>query len=822
MGLASLLRDLRYSVRSLARSPGFCAVAVLTLAVGIGANTAMFSVVNGMLLQPLPYPNADRIVHLWATYEVRGFRGVPVAPLDFLDWREQNETFERLTAGRFWFYTLSGDGNPEQLHGMRVSPGFFQTLGVQTMLGRTFRPEEDQPGRDRVVILTHGLWERRFSSDPGLIGKTISIEAEPFTVIGVLPPDFWFYPILGKNVEIWMPMSFNPAELSRDARSIMVHGLLKPGVSIEQARAEMDSITANIAQQYPESNKGWGAEVIPGLLSKERIQPRILLLFAAVGFVLLIACANVANLTLARAFRRRHEIALRAALGAGRGTLIRQLLVESSVIAGLGCVAGLAAGAVCLRLVKTLLSSRLEAFFYGGLETLRLDGTVLAFTIAATLLSALLLGLLPAIQASRANLGDALKASERGSAGGVKGQRVRNVLMAAQVALAITLSVGAGLMIRSLGELQQVDRGLNTSHVLTAQIWPPENKYIEPRDIAQFQQRVLERLESLPGASSSSAISFLPLSEAGVGWNFTIEGRPKPVPEERPSAMYSVVAPGYFETMQIPLVRGRRLTAADGATAPPVAVIDEKLAKRYWPGEDPVGKRFRFDPTDGESPWQASLNPEWITVVGIAQTVSGDGLWEDGAPLIYLPYQQNPSRMMHLVVRTEQDPLSMANAVRSRVWEVDPDQPVSFVRSMEEVPAWALAERRLTMQLLAVFAALAAVLAAAGIYGVVSYAVSQRVQEVGIRMALGAQGRQVAAMVVSQGLKPVLAGVIAGAAGAFALTRFLSSQLYGVSPTDPRTLAVACLSLILVALLACYIPARRASKVDPMTALRHE
>jgi putative ABC transport system permease protein len=790
--------------------------------VGIGANTAMFSIVNAMLLRPLPFPNRDRIVQIWATNPGKGWTRVPVSPLDFLDWRGDNQSFERLTAARFWFYTLAGQGNPEQLHGMRVSPGFFQTLGVQPALGRAFLPEEEQPGRDRVVILTHALWQRRFAVDPALIGKTISIDAQPYTVVGILPPDFWFYPILGKDVELWMPLALDSSGLNRDARSIGVHGLLKPGVSIEQARAEMASIARRLEQQYPKENKGWGTRVDPGILSKEEIRPKMLLLFGAVGLVLLIACANVANLTLARALRRRQEIALRAALGASRAALVRQLLVESTLLGALGCVGGLVLGVLCLRFLLNFLTPRLEAFFYGGLETLRLDGAMFAFSLGAALFSVVLLGLLPALQASRPSLGEALKAAGRGSGGGARGRSMRDLLMLSQIALALMLSIGAGLMIRSLGALQQFDRGLNTDNVLTLQIWPPEKKYVAPHELASYYHRILEKLEALPEATSSSAISFLPLSEIGVNWTFTIEDKPAPPAEERPNALYYVVAPRYLETMQIPLRRGRYLTQADSAEAPAVAVIDQKLAERYWPGEDPIGKRLRFDPLDSESPWHANLTPGWITVVGVAGTVRGDGLWEDGAPVLYLPYQQNPSRMMHLVIRTTPDPLRLTNAVQHKVWEVDPDQPLSFVRTMQEVPAWALAERRLMMQLLTAFAALATLLAASGIYGVIAYAVSQRTQEVGIRMALGAQRGQIARMVVAQGLKVALAGIAIGIAGAFALTRLLSSQLYGVTATDARTFAGACLSLLVVALLACYLPARNASRVDPITALRHE
>jgi putative ABC transport system permease protein len=818
----ALIRDFRYGSRTLARSPGFCAVAALTLALGIGANTAMFSVVNAMLLRPLPYPNRDRIVQIWATNPGNGWTRVPVSPLDYLDWREQNKSFVRLTAARFWFYSVAGQGSPEQLHGMRVSPGFFETLGVQPRLGRTFLPEEEQPGRDRVVILTHGLWQRRFAGDPAAIGKTLSIDAQPYTVVGILPPDFWFYPILGKDVELWMPFALEPSELNRDARSIGVHGLLKPGVSIEQARAELEALAARLAEQYPKENKGWGARVDAGILSKEEIRPKMLLLFGAVGLVLLIACANAANLTLARGLRRRDEIALRSALGASRAALVRQLLVESALVGALGCAGGLALGVLCLRFAPSLLGPRLEAFFFGGMETLRLDVTVFAFNLGASLLAVVLLGLLPALQASRTNLGEALKAAARGSGGGAMGRRMRDALMVSQVALALMLSIGAGLMIRSLGALQRVDRGFNAENLLTMQVWPPDEKYSGPRDMANFYRRVLEELKSLPEAVSSSAINYLPLSEIGIGWTFSIEGRPAPSAGERPGGMYFVAAPGYFETMQIPLLAGRRLSESDSADAPAVAVIDEKLAQRYWSGEDPIGQRLKFDALDSESPWHAHLTSGWITIVGVVGAVRGDGLWEEGAPVVYLPYQQNPSRMMHLVIRTAGDPLRLVNAVQSKVWEVDPDQPVSFVRKMEDVPAWALSERELTMQLLTLFAALASLLSATGIYGVISYTVGQRTQEVGIRMALGAKRSEIVRMVVRQGLKAVLAGVAIGIAGAIALTRLLSSQLYGVTATDARTFAVACLFLLVVALLACYLPARRASRVNPITALRHE
>jgi putative ABC transport system permease protein len=497
-------------------------------------------------------------------------------------------------------------------------------------------------------------------------------------------------------------------------------------------------------------------------------------------------------------------------------------LVESIVLGVVGCAAGLVLGVLCLRLLVTFLTPRLEAFFYGGIETLRLDVSVFAFSLGASLLSGVLLGLLPALQASRPNLGETLKASGRGSSGGAKGRRMRDSLMVSQVALAVMLSIGAGLMIRSLWVLQQIDRGLNTANILTMQIWPPEKKYAEPHEIANFYRRIIEGLEDLPETISSNAINFLHLSEVGIGWTFAIEGKPIPPPEGRPEALYYVVTPGYLQAIQIPLLRGRYLTSSDSADAPAVAVIDEKLSRRYWPGEDPIGKRLRFDPLDSESPWHAHLNHTWITIVGVVGTIRGDGLWEEGSPVLYLPYQQSPSRMMHLVVRTGHDPLGLASAVQRKVWEVDPDQPVSFVRTMDEVPAWALSQRRLMMQLLTAFAALATLLSATGIYGVISYTVSQRTQEVGVRMALGARPGQVTAMVVAQGLKVALIGVAVGIAGAVALTRFLSSQLYGVTATDSRTLGAVSLCLLLVALLACYGPARRASRIDPMTALRHE
>jgi putative ABC transport system permease protein len=816
------MRDVRYSLRMLLRSPGYCALAALILAVGIGANTAIFTVVNAMLLRPAPYLNRDRIIQIWATNPEKGWTRVPVSPLDFFDWRRQARSFERLTAARFWFYTVVGRGGPEQLHGMRVSPGFFETLGVRPALGRSFLPEEEQRGRDRVVILTHGLWQRRFAADPAVVGSAISIDAQPYTIIGVLPADFWFYPVLGKDVELWMPFALQPAELNRDARSIMVHGLLKPGVSVERARAEMNSIALRLEEQFPKENKGWRTRVDPGIISRQEIRPKLLLLFGAVGLVLLIACANVANLTLARALRRRHELALRASLGASRLALVRQQLVEGALLGVLGGIGGLVLEVLCLRFVMHIFTPRLTNLLYGGLESLQLDGKVLAFSLGAALVSVLLLAAPTALYASHPNIADTIKLAGRGFGGGIKGRRMRDVLMVCQVALALMLSIGAGLMIRSLGAIERIDRGLNTNNVLTMQVWPPEKKYDEPRELASFYQRILERLEHLPEAASSSAVNFLPLSEIGIGWTFAREGQPDRFAEERPNGLYYVVAPGYFETMQIPLVAGRYLKSSDSAEAPLVAVIDEKLARRYWPGDNPIGKRLKFDVLDTESPWHANLASGWISVVGVVGTVVGDGLWEDGAPVMYLPYQQNPSRMMHLVIRSKGDPLRLAKAVQQKVWEVDPDQPLAFVRTMEEVPAWALSERRLTMQLLAVFAAVANLLSAAGIYGVISYAVSQRTQEIGIRMALGAEKGKISGMVVAQGMKVALAGLAIGIAGAFGLTRYLSSQLYGVTATDAQTFATACLFLGGVAVLACYMPARHASHVDPIRALRHE
>jgi putative ABC transport system permease protein len=826
--VSTLIRNLRYAIRTLARSPGFCAAAVVTLAVGIGANTAMFSLVHAMLVRPLPYPHKDRIVQIWATNAGNGWTRAPVSPLDFIDWRARSQSFERMAAARFWFYSLAasstrnGRADPEQVHGMRVSPGFFEALGVTPPLGRTFLVEEEQPGRDRVVILTHAIWQRRFAADPALIGQTVSIDARPYTVVGILPRDFWFYPILGKPVELWMPFAFEPSELARDARSIIVFGLLKSGMPLERARAEMAAIAGRLEQAYPTENKGWGTRVDAGINSKEEITPKVLLLFGAVGLVLLVACANVANLTLARAVLRRREIALRSALGASRRALVGQLLAESAVIGVVGCLAGLGVGALCLWLLVKFWSPRFEAFLYGGLENLQLNGTVLAFSIAATVLSVLMVGLAPALQTSRPSLGDALTSGERVSGPAPGGRRIREALMVSQVAVALMLLIGAGLMISSVGTLQQIDRGLTTDGVLTAQMWPPEARYVQPHELTGFQRRVIDGLATIPGAISASAINFLPLSEMGIGSGFTIEGRPALTAEDRPHAQYCVVAPRYLQTMRIRLLKGRDLVDADSAEAPAVAVIDEKLSRRYWPGEDPIGKRFAFDARDSESPWQANLASGWITVVGIASTVRGDGLWEDGAPVVYLPYQQNPSRMMHLVVRAEDDPLGLARALRNTVWEVDPDQPLSFVRKMEDVPAWALAERHLTTQLLAVFAGLAILVAASGIYGVIAFTSSRQTRELAIRLTLGAETRQITRMMIVQGLRVAGMGILAGIAGALALTRLLASQLYGVTATDARTFALACTSLILVAVLACYLPARRASRVDPITALREE
>ncbi|HEX8136906.1 MAG TPA: ABC transporter permease [Pyrinomonadaceae bacterium] len=817
-GIISLLNDLRYSARTLLKQPGFVVVIISILALGIGANTTIFSVVNAVLIRPLPYEAPERIVMIWETNPGKRLPRSIVSPANFLDWRAQNHVFENLAAFRFWYYTVTGHGEPERYQGARVSASFFPLLGVKPQLGRNFVPEEEEFGRDHVVLLSHSLWQRRFGSDPKIIGQALTIDGEPFTVIGVLPASFRFTRVLNADLELWMPLAFAPQQLTRADHSITVYGRLKRGVSLAQAQAEMDSIMRRLEQEYPETNAGWGARV--NNLHEQAIQPirpTLLILLVVVGFVLLIACANVANLLLTRATARHKEVAIRLALGSGQFRLIRQLLVESVLLALLGAAAGLLLAYWGIDVLNAVVPENKVP----RLEKFSLDPLVLVFTLATTVVVGVVVGLIPGLRSSRLNLSESLKEGGRAVSETPGRRRLRNLFVILEVALTVPLLIGAGLMLRSSLRLQNVERGINLKNVLTMQTSLPKAKYSTPQQTANFYQQVLQRLQTEPGVEAASAVNFIPLAKLGDATTLSIEGREPPPTGEEEAVSYRVIDQNYFRTMGIPLLRGRYFTEQDNSQSQPVVMINETMARRYWPNEEPLGRRLRVQFPAAKVPWRPEANDNWRTIVGVVGDVKEEGLGETEAE-IYLPYLQNPSSLMNLLVRSSSDPLRLVSGVRNQVWAVDRDQPVYNIKTMEDVVGESFAEPNVITSLLATFAALALVLAAIGVYGVISYSVAQRTHEIGVRMALGAQHSHVLKMIVGQGLKLILIGLAIGVAMAFVVTRVISSLLFGVTATDPLTFIATSLLLVGVALLASYVPARKALKVDPMIALRHE
>ncbi|HZG54137.1 MAG TPA: ABC transporter permease [Pyrinomonadaceae bacterium] len=806
-------QDLRYGFRMLWKSPGFTLVTVLALALGIGANTAIFSVVNTVLLRPLPYPNGERIVFIgeWAQQVPE----MSVSYPNFIDWREQQQTMEQIAAFRSANYVLTGVGEPERLDGRQVSAAFFNVLGVTPALGRSFSPDEDKPGGNPVALISHGFWQRRLGGDPSILNKPIQLSNESFTVIGVLPQTFeWQSP-----VDVFVPIGLRsdlPHMVERGNHpGIYVLGLLKPNVSIEQARTEIKAIAERLAKQYPDSNGGNSA-VLDSLQARavEDIRPALLILLAAVGFVLLIACANVANLLLARAASRSKEIAIRTALGAGRMRIIRQLLTESLLLSMMGGVLGLLFAMWGIDALLAALPEDVPRLLVAGIG---LDAPVLVFTLAVSIVTGLLFGLAPALQASKSNLNETLKDGGRTSAG-VGRQRVRNMLVVSEVALSLLLLVSAGLLSKSFMRLQQTDLGFDPTNVLTLRVPLPEARYKENAKVENFWDELLRRVRALPGVESAGLTRGLPMN-GGIESGVMMEGQETTNPKDVTMAVNLYAEPGYFKTMNIPLVSGRYLSEQDTKDAPLVVMVDEMFVARLSPNADPIGKRLRIG---GD---RAPLR----TIVGVFKHMKHYAPDEEGRVEIYTPYRQVPAesfaasnRSLWLAVKTKGDPTSLAPAIRNEVLQMDKDQPISNVGTMERIVAATVAPQKFATWLLAVFAATAMLLAAIGIYGVMAYSVTQRTHEIGIRMALGAGRRDVLRMVVSQGMKLAFIGVALGLAGAFALTRLMSSLLYGVSATDPLTYGGVSLLLASVALLACLVPARKATKVDPMIALRYE
>lgn len=805
--MQTLWQDLRYGLRMLVSKPGFTLIAVFTLALGIGANTAIFSVVNSVLLRPLPYPNAERLMTIWEDHRARnGPENEWTSPTGFEDWRDQAKSFDHVVALQGWGPTLTGQGEPEQLVGALVSHDTFAMLGVTPALGRSFRPEEDQRGVESVVIISNGLWRRRFGADSSLVGKRISLNGESRMVIGVMPAGFKF-PIIA-NADIWRPIQpvLNPG-CQRGCYTIRVIARLKTDATETQARAELNALAARIEQQFPDANTKVGAALIP--LREFLVGPvktPMLMLLAAVCFVLLIACANVANLLLARSAAREKEIAIRASLGAGRWRIARQLLSESMLLAVIGGGVGV--------LLSYWMVDLLVNFSPQGtprLDEIGIDWRVLGYTLAVTILTGVLFGTAPVWQLFKADLNQSLRDGGKGLHVARSGRRALSALVVAETALALMLLVGAGLLIKSFIRLQQVDPGFNPRDVLTAVVTLPLANYPERNQIAPFYDQLLERVRALPGVQSAAAISTLPLSGSNADAGFVIEGRPAPQPDQQPVAWVNLVSHDYFRAIGMRLVAGREFNERDNENSPKVVIISEATAQRYFPNENPIGKRIGNGRPDG-----------WREIVGVSADVKHFGLNQDARASMFFSHRQQPSRGMFIVARTAVAPLSLSSALRGAVAAMDKNLAVSNISPMEEITAQSIGQERFTLLLLGVFSALALLLAVAGIYGVMSYAVAQRTHEIGVRMALGAQTRDVLKVVITQGMALVLAGVGIGLASAFALTRFIRGLLFGVDATDPMTFVGVAALLALVALVACYIPARRATKVDPMIALRTE
>ena len=804
----SLLRDLKFSARSLLKRPALTFIAIVTLAIGIGANSAIFSTINALLLKPLPFPDPERIVALWDKVPSRGVERNEVAVANYLDWRAQNKSFEQLGIYRWWSTNLTGSDSPERVQGFAVTPNFLEVVGVKPMMGRGFFAEEDQPGKDAVALLTYSLWQRRFGADPNIVNKTISTNGTARTVIGVMPPDF-NYP---KGAEIYAPLQITP-ELARNRgnHAYLGIGRLRPGISIQGAQAEFDTIAAQLEKQYPETNTGRGVVIYPILQDTVRMYSTALwVMMAAVGFVLLIGCANVANLMLARASGRQREIALRSALGASRFRIVRQLLTESVLLGLFGGALGILVAYWGVDAIRTA-SPGEAARFAPGWNHLGINLPVLGFTMLLSVLSGVVFGLAPAWQLSKPDLNSALKEGSRQASSG--SHRLRGLLVVSEVALSLMLLVSAGLLIRSFLQLVKTDPGFNADSLLTMNLVLPVAKYKDEPQRAAFYADLMRRVEVLPGVESVAAVNHLPLGGSNSSTTFLIEGLPEPPPGQELSGRYRVCTPNYFKTMGIAVLKGRAFTDQDKAGAPPVIIVNETLARRYWPDANPISKRMRY-------PGPLNQNP-WMQVVGVVKDVKHDmtlPITED----FYVPHAQDAWQSMVLVAKTKVDPASMAAPIRQQVWAIDKDQPVFDVHTMREVRAISLALYSFSSVMLSIFAGVALLLAAIGIYGVMSYAVTQRTQEIGIRMALGARVRDVLTLVVRNGMSLAVIGVIVGLAGAYGLTRLLASLLVGVAPTDIVTFSIVTFGLLLVALLACYIPARRATKVDPLVALRYE
>ncbi len=807
----TLLQDLKYSARLLIKTPSVTAIAILALALGIGVNTAIFSVVNTMILKPLPYENADRLMFLRESRTE--IPRLSVAYPNYLDWRAESQSFEQMAIVRGQTYSLTGNRDPVRLMGAHVSSNMFSMLGAQPFAGRTFEPEDDHPGATPVAVLSYGLWQSRFGGDASILGQTLSLNGLTYTVIGMMPRDFkWF--LHSQTPEIWTPIGlWAETDMLRERgnRSGMnVIARLNNDVTIEQAEADLALIAARLEEQYPETNTGSGISMTP---LHERVvgdaRTPLMILLGAVGLVMLIACANVANLLLARAAGRRKEIAVRVAMGAGRWRMVRQLLTESVVLALTGGIVGVFLATFTIDLLGALSPANMNM---PRIDEVGIDVTVLGFTAILALATGVIFGLAPALTSSRPDLTNTLKESARGSTGG--GGRVRGSLVVAEVALALVLLIGAGLLIKSFWRLTSASPGFNPDNVLTAQVVLTGSSYPDEDARRAFYHTLLERAQSLPGVRTAGIINPLPVSFTGWQAQFMIEGRPRPRSGEFPSTEWMQISPGYFQTMEIPLLRGRAFTEFDRHDTQKVVIIDEAFAGRHFPNEDPIGHQLAFGDPD---------NPMWREITGVVGHIKLKGVAEEAGIEMYMPYEQASYAPLTMILRTGGgDPQGVLANLRDEMQAIDPDLPLYNIRMMDELLENTVSVHRTATVLLTVFAVLALVLAAVGIYGVTSYTVSQRTHEIGIRIALGAQQTNVLGLVIRQGMTLVLAGLAIGVAASFGMTRLMGSLLFGVEPTDPVTFGIIPFILAMVALAASTIPARRASRLDPLTALRYE
>ncbi|MBZ5553276.1 MAG: ABC transporter permease [Acidobacteriia bacterium] len=811
--METIFQDLRYGFRMLLKNPGFTAVGILTLALGIGANTAIFSVADAFLLKPLSIPNENRlVVALEVGPNQRGDDTSSVSPANFEDWKRQAKAYEAMAAYDWANVNLTGQGEPEKVQGFEVTSNFFGVVGIQPTLGRVFLPEEENRGHEQVVILSHGLWQRRYASDANIVGKNVTVDGSTFEVVGVMPAGFNF----PTTAELWMPLALDSAARSvRNSHYLFALGLLKPGMSTSSARAELKTLAAQLAQAYPTTNKGWSVRVtsMRDFVTQDLTRQYTLMSVVAVAFVLLIACANVANLQFARATSRQREMAVRVSLGAGRWRIMRQLLTESIAVSLLGAALSLLWAQWAIELILAHMPPE-TAKFIPAWNHIRLDYRAFLYTLTLALLTGILSGLIPAFQSSKPDLNEALKEGGRSASAGQSKHRLRSFLVMAEVALALILLVGSGLMVKSFRALLNLNQGLDPNNVLTLRVNLPPGKYKTPPQRAAFYDQVLQNLKMIPGFEAAATATNIPYGDYGSNALISVEGKPSVNSSDLRSATNQVISPDYFRMMHIPLRAGRELTGQDGKDSPPVAVVSELLARRNWPNQDPIGKRVKLGLENSSYPW--------MTVVGVVGDVKYDWSERDPKPALYHPFQQAPSLNSYVAIRSQGDPRQFISAVRDAIARVDPQQPLSDIKTLDKVISDSTVGIAYVAVIMSVLAVIALILSTVGVFGVVSYQVTERIHEIGIRMALGANPRDVLGMVVARGAWLTFVGLGVGLVLSIGLARLLASLIFGIEAMDWLTFGSVSVTLALAALLASYLPARRATRVDPVVALRHE